>query len=289
MFDSLLTIEIPLDPTIFEVAGLEIAWHGLFTALGVIAGVMLAAFFARRAGYSEDTIYNAALALVIGGIIGARGLFVIENWDRFQDDFSDVFAINTGGISIYGALIGGFIGAVTYSFWAKVPNKWKGADLAALGTTIGMAVGRVGDVINGEHFANTTDWPIGVRYTDADSPSFGREPQHPAVGYELVGDLLIFLVLLSVFRRTGKDGLTFLAWAFLYAAMRLGLSFIRQDDIVWAGLRTAQIIAIVVMVLALAAVVYLVLSPRPKGPTRPERRRLARAERRRATRGGAET
>ncbi|MFQ6019629.1 MAG: prolipoprotein diacylglyceryl transferase [Dehalococcoidia bacterium] len=289
MLSSLLTIEIPLGPTIFEVAGLEITWHGLFTALGVVAGVMVAAFFARRAGYPQEVIYNVSLALVIGGIIGARGLFVIENWDRFQDDFSDVFAVNTGGISLFGALIGGLIGAVAYSFWAKVPNKWRGADLAVLGAIIGMAVGRIGDIINGEHFARATDWAIGVRYTDADSPSFDREPQHLAVGYELVGDLLIFLVLLLVYRRSGRDGLTLLAWAFLYSAMRLGLSFLREDDIVWAGLRTAQIIAIVVMILSVLAFVYLVVIPPPAGPTRAERRRTIRAERRRATRGGAST
>ena len=107
----LLTIKIGLDPTLFELVGVEVTWHGLFTALAVVAGVAAGAVLGRRAGFLEDSIYNVALAMVIGGIIGARGLYVLENWSLFEDDLGDIFAINTGGISIYGALIGGAIGA----------------------------------------------------------------------------------------------------------------------------------------------------------------------------------
>lgn len=289
MLSALLTIEIPLDPNLFRVGGLEVTWHGLFTALGVVAGVALAVFFGRRAGYSEDVIYNISLFLVVGGIIGARALFVIEHWDRFENDLGDIFALNAGGISIYGALIGGTIGALAAAFLWKVPNKWRGADVAALGAIIGMAVGRIGDVINGEHWAQATSLPWGVRYTDADSPGrlnpVGADAAvHPAVAYELLGDLAIFLVMLVVYRRSQRPGFTLLAWAFLYAAMRLGLSFLRFDDIVWAGLRTAQIIAIVVMALVLLTLLYLLTSPPPSGPTRAERRRLTRAQRRRLAR-----
>jgi phosphatidylglycerol:prolipoprotein diacylglycerol transferase len=114
-----LAINIGLDPTIVEIGGIEITWHGLFTALGVIAGVAIATVLGRKAGYSEDTIYNVALALVIGGIIGARALYVIENWSDFEKSLGDIFAINTGGISIYGALIGCAIGAWGYAMIMK--------------------------------------------------------------------------------------------------------------------------------------------------------------------------
>ncbi|MCH6555523.1 MAG: prolipoprotein diacylglyceryl transferase, partial [Chloroflexi bacterium] len=124
----LLTIKIGLDPTLFEVVGLEVTWHGLFTALGVVAGVAMAVFLGRRVGFQEDAIYNVALALVIGGIIGARGLFVLENWSQFEDDLGGIFSINTGGISIYGALIGGTIGAWGYAYITRLPNIPQAAD-----------------------------------------------------------------------------------------------------------------------------------------------------------------
>src|SRR3990172_1616263 len=132
MLSVLLTIKIGIDPVIADVAGVEITWHGLFTALGVIAGVAVSAYLARRAGYAEDTVYNVALALVVGGIIGARALYVVENWSLFKDDLGEMFAINTGGISIYGALIGGTVGAWLYIVLRKVPNVPRGADIAAV-------------------------------------------------------------------------------------------------------------------------------------------------------------
>jgi phosphatidylglycerol:prolipoprotein diacylglycerol transferase len=285
----LLTIKIGLDPELFEVLGLEITWHGLFTAMGVVVGVAVAAAFARRAGYHEDTIYNVALALVIGGIIGARGLYVIENWSLFEDDLGDIFAVSEGGISIYGALIGGTAGAWGYAFLTKVPNIPRGFDIAAMGAILGMAVGRIGCLINGDIFAESTSLPWGVSYTHANSPSFMQEqagelvdpvvvqPQHPAVAYELLGDVAIFLVLVLIYSRVRRDGVTFFSWVLLYGAMRLSVSFLRLDDLVFMGLRTAQIIAIVTMGLAVPAIIYLLRTP-------PQEMRLSRADRRRLIR-----
>lgn len=278
----LLSIDIGLDPKIVEVIGIEITWHGLFTALGVVAGVGVATYFARKEDYPEDMIYNVALFLVIGGIIGARGLYVIENWSDFENDLGDIFALNTGGISIYGALIGGTIGGWLYAYVAKVPNLPRGADIAGLGAIIGMAVGRIGDIINGEHFASDTSLPWGVVYTDPNSPSyihFGPQalPQHPAVAYELIGDLLIFGILLLVYWNVRRAGVTFFAYVFLYGLLRTLVSFLRLDDTILLGLRTAQVIGIIAMPIGLAGMAYLLMNP-------PAAERTSRAQRRRQLR-----
>lgn len=288
-----LAIKIGIDPQIFEIVGLEITWHGLFTALGVVVGVLMAAILARRAGIDDDTIYNAALALVVGGIIGARAMYVLEHLGDFRDDPAEIFAIQTGGISIYGALIGGTLGAAAYAAWRRLPRWGTMADVAAIGAILGMAVGRIGCLMNGDIYGRATDWPIGVVYTHSDSPSYPiysavspELAQHPVTAYEIAGDLLIFALLLFVLRRLFKrDGMIFFAWAFLYSAMRFGISFLRGtdiggfwvgDDLVFAGLRTAQLIALAIMVLTPFAAAYVLTR---RGPARAERRRLARAER----------
>jgi phosphatidylglycerol:prolipoprotein diacylglycerol transferase len=284
MTDALrLSIEIGIDPVILDKWGIEVTWHGLFTALGVIIGVAVATAFARRAGYQEDTIYNVALCLVIGGIVGARALYVIENLSDFKDDPLDIIRVNTGGISIYGALIGGTIGGWLYAFFRKVPNLPRGADIAVMGGILGMAVGRIGDVINGEHFASDTDLPWGVVYTDPNSPSFIRYNgqhivQHPAVAYEMIGDIFIFGILLFIFLRANRSGVTFFAWVFLYGLLRTFVSFLRLDDIVFLGLRTAQLIGIAAMVVGLGGMIYLLRKPAEDGTARAERRRMLRAE-----------
>jgi phosphatidylglycerol:prolipoprotein diacylglycerol transferase len=284
MIDALrLSIEIGIDPVILDKWGIEVTWHGLFTALGVIIGVAVATAFARRAGYQEDTIYNVALCLVIGGIVGARALYVIENLSDFKDDPLDIIRVNTGGISIYGALIGGTIGGWLYAYFRKVPNLPRGADIAVMGGILGMAVGRIGDVINGEHFASDTDLPWGVVYTDPNSPSFIRYNgqhiiQHPAVAYEMIGDIFIFGILLFIFLRANRSGVTFFAWVFLYGLLRTFVSFLRLDDIVFLGLRTAQLIGIAAMVVGLGGMIYLLRKPAEDGTARAERRRMLRAE-----------
>lgn len=284
LMTQLMTIEIPFGPNLFDIGGLEISWHGVFTAIGVIVGVAISAYFALRAGISEDHTYNIALAVVVGGIIGARALYVMENWDRFDNDPADIFAINTGGISIYGALIGGALVAWGYALLARVPNIPVAADVASLGGIVGMAIGRIGDIINGEHYAKATSLPWGLKYTDVSSPGF-RHPlgagvvTHPAVAYELLADLAIFALLLVIFSRSKRPGVTFFTWAILYSAARLGISFLRLDDTVLAGLRMAQVVAIIVLAISVPALIYL-LRRRPEGPTRAERRREARSGRR---------
>lgn len=279
----LLSIEIGIDPQIFNIIGIEVTWHGLFTALGVVVGVAIATYFGRKQGYPEDMIYNVALFLVIGGIIGARGLYVIENWSIFDDDLGKIFALNTGGISIYGALIGGAIGAWSFAYITKVPNLPRGADIAGMAAIVGMAVGRLGDIINGEHFSDETSLPWGLVYTNLNSPSyvqFGPNAlaQHPAVAYELIGDLLIFGMLLLVYFYVRRAGVTFFAFVFLYGLLRTFVSFLRLDDTVFLGLRTAQVVGIIAMPIGLAGIAYLLRSrPQQERESRAQRRRLVRA------------
>jgi phosphatidylglycerol:prolipoprotein diacylglycerol transferase len=277
---SFLTIEIGLDPNIGEVAGLTISWHGLFTALGVIAGFLIAAYFGRRSGISEDDIYNLGLAVIIGGIVGARVLYVAENHSRFEDDWTEVFAINAGGISIYGALLGAMVLGFAYGIWKKLAL-WRAADAVAMGTIVGMAVGRIGDIINGEHFATASSWPIAVTYTDPDSPGFGRPPSHLAVGYEMAADMIIFGIMLAMWRfwPGRRDGFIFVTFFFLYGALRLGVSFLRDDAIILGGLRMAQLVAIGGMALAIAIAAYLMLPKR--SPDRAARRRALRQQQQR--------
>ena len=274
MTNVLLSIKIGLDPTIVKFAGLDITYHGLFTALGVIIGVAISAWLARKLAYPEDMIYNVALALVIGGIVGARGLYVIEHWSMFHHDLGKMFAINTGGISIYGGLVGGAVSAWSYAMITKVPNIPRGADIAGIGAIVGMAVGRIGDIINGEHYAKTTSLPWGVLYTNVNSPSFGRAAQHPAVAYEMIGDLVIFFILLVVYFRVPRAGVTFFTYVLLYAVLRTAVSFLRLDNEVFLGLRTAQLIGIATMLPAIVMIGYLLRTP-------PAAERRARSARRR--------
>jgi phosphatidylglycerol:prolipoprotein diacylglycerol transferase len=248
-------IKIGIDPEIAHFGGLLLTWHGVFTAIGIALGVWVAVKMAARAGFIEDVSYTVALVGVPTGIIGARALFVIENHSMFAGRLLDIFRINEGGISIYGALIGGVLGGLAYGVWQRLPIR-AGLDAAAFGMVLGQGIGRIGDIINGEHFAKTTDLPWAVIYTHANSPSFGRAPQQPAVAYEFLGDLLIFGLLFLLWRFYKRDGLVFFSYAFLYSAMRMGTSALRLDNQVLWEFKMAQLVAMGVIAISILGFAY---------------------------------
>jgi phosphatidylglycerol:prolipoprotein diacylglycerol transferase len=228
----LLKITIPGSGKIAEVGPFELTWHGVFTAVGIAAGVYLGAWLARRQGFTEDDAYSIALVGVPMGIIGARAMWVLENHESIGP-WSDVFRVNEGGITVFGAVIGGVLGAVIYGAARRLPIM-RGLDAAAFGLLLGMAIGRIGDLINGEHWSRQTSLWWGVAYSHIESPGWSRlqTPVHPATTYELIGDLLIIGIISFVFAKTWRNrpGITFFTGLVLYSAMRFGVSYLRLDS-----------------------------------------------------------
>lgn len=226
-----LTIEIGMDPTITEIGPFELTWHGLFTAVGILLGFLFASRFIRRISISEDDAFSIMLVGTITGIIGARAMFVLENREQFEGQWLDVLRINEGGITIYGAIIGGILGAVVYGIIRGLPVL-RGLDVGGMGLILGMAIGRIGDLINGEHIAKASGLPWAVEYTNPGSPSWQLGPTHPATTYEMIGDLLILGIMLLIFLRIGmsRPGIAFFTGVVLYSAMRFGVSYLRVDS-----------------------------------------------------------
>lgn len=259
-------INIGINPVLIDTGGFELTWHGLFTAVGIALGVWLAVRLARQARIAEDDAMSIAVVSVLSGIIGARLLWVLEHTDQIGS-VGDVFALTDGGISIYGAMIGGVLGGFLYVTLFK-PNfpKWLALDVAAPGMILGQAIGRFGDFVNGEHFANASELPWAFRYTHPltdgpwSSPAIdgwfrgsrgfdGEAPVavHPvAGGYEPILDFMI-LGGLFLLRRMGVGaGWGFTFYVFAYAVVRGSLSLLRTDEAAIAGALTVpQLLAIV--------------------------------------------
>jgi phosphatidylglycerol:prolipoprotein diacylglycerol transferase len=292
---DLLSINIGMDPNVGEIFGLLITWHGVFTAVGIVAGVWLAVRIAttERVGIDADTAYTIGMVVVFCGLIGARALYVIENYGDSPniDSFVDIFRITEGGISIYGAIIGGALGGWAYGLKNKLRSA-AGADAAAFGMLLGLGVGRIGDIINGEHFAKVSDLPWAVTYSHPNSPAFFREAMHPAVAYEMLGDFVILGVLALMWRLQPKSGVIFTSAFLLYAVMRFAVSFLRLDsEEPLLGLSTPQLVSIGVLIVGLPLLAFFLKREEPEyqaslSPAERARRNMSRAERRRRLRTG---
>ena len=291
MLDVVAAIDININPEIFS-GGFSLTWHGLFTAVGIAAGVWLALRYTKRIGIPEDDGMAVALVAVLSGIVGARLLWVLEHTDQIGN-VGDIFAVTDGGIPVYGAMIGGALGGFLYvTFFRKGFPVWMALDAAAPGMLLGQTVGRIGDVINGEHFAKASDLSWAFRYThpntdgpwaaivDGQVPAVGTWSRgqigqlgegavavHPvAGGYEPILDLILFGSLLLLWR-TGRvrHGWVFITYVVGYAVIRGTLALLRTDeqDVV-ASLSVPQLLAILTTAAAGWMAYYLWKHPQPR-------------------------
>ena len=274
------SISIGINPNLFSAGGFTLSWHGVFTFLAVVAAVFLVVRWARREGMDVDCVYSASMWAIIGGVIGARALHVIDFWGEiYQHDIGQIFSVWAGGIAIFGAISGGFVGGSLYllirnsalfmAIWrpfspifgqphkANLPRIGHLADVTAPALLVAMAIGRIGDIINGEHFASATNLPWGVIYTHPDSPGLGRPPTHPAVAYELLFDIALLAVLWPLRDRLRPRGMFFALYGCTYSIGRFFLSFMREEfNVYFGGLNEAQIAALIVIVITVPILVW---------------------------------
>lgn len=196
---------------------------------------------------------------ILGGIVGARLLHVLDNWEIYAQTPARILLINEGGIALYGAILGG---SLTGYVAARVLRLEAGpiADLAAPGLLVGQAIGRIGDIINGEHLSIRSSLPWGVMYLHPDSPG-SRFPVEPAVGYELLWDLVVLGMLLFLRPRLRVAGTIYWSYLLLYSLGRFLISFLRLDPIRVAGLQISQLVALIAFYAAVFWVVRLARRP----------------------------
>ena len=302
----LLAIRIGIDPDMIHIGAFNLTWHGFLTFIAVALAVFLVARWGKQQGLVVDSVYNIATWCILGGIIGSRALHVIDLWDFYQDNPARIIQIWSGGVTIYGAVLGGFVGGSGYilirnhprflALWSKlfrgatlepapIPSVGRLADIAAPAMLIGMAVGRVGDIINGEHFAKASDLPWAFVYTHPQIQSLyannllnSLSPSHPAIVYEILLDIAVLGVVLAVRDRLRPYGMTFALYLGLYSLGRFFISFLRLDKD-WAfGLNEAQLVAIIVMGITIPLLAFKAQFLKVGGP-RAARRRAAASER----------
>jgi phosphatidylglycerol:prolipoprotein diacylglycerol transferase len=138
---------------------------------------------------------------------------------------------------------------------------------------IGLAIGRIGDVINGEHHGTPTTAPWGVQYVNPDTLGEPGKVVHPEVAYEMILTLGLLVILLPFHQRLKArlpDGVLGLIYYALYATGRFFLSFYRTDPSVFLGLRQAQLASALMVAIAGVLIPYLLYRARRAGAARDE-------------------
>ena len=264
----MITIDIGVDPIIARLGGFELGWHGIFTAVAVLAGVWLALHLAARRGISTDLVASIATWSVVGGIVGARVFHVLDHLPTYLQDPLSALAVWQGGIAVYGAFIGGLV-AGGIAAWRARADVWRLLDIAAPAMLAGQAIGRLGCLSNGDAWganASGCRFCLAVRYTNQDDLLPHDLLGVPTYAYPLyeIGAELVLLFGLWLFRDRlrARPGMTFLVASIGYGAIRFVLSFLRQETIVVIGLQEAQLVAVVTTAIAALILVWRLRSPR---------------------------
>lgn len=256
-----LAIVIDLNPNILRIGGLLITWHGVFAVLGIVAAARLGFLLLDREKTDLKNGGDLLFWTVVLGLIGARLLYVWENWRLFENgQWLRAFALNEGGISQWGGLFGAIIGAYIWCWRSKI-SFWKILDAGGAGAMIGLTIGRIGDVINGEHHGTPTTVPWGVEYVNPNTLGQPGLVVHPEVAYEMVLCLAILALVLPFHERLKRrlpDGILGLTYFGLYALGRFFLSYFRADMQIVFGLRQAQLASALMVAIAIIAIPILI-------------------------------
>ncbi|MFH1906052.1 MAG: prolipoprotein diacylglyceryl transferase [Chloroflexota bacterium] len=251
-------VTITIDPFIFSIGHFALRWYSLIVVTAIVVGVWLTAREAERKGFKKGDIYDAAMWIILGGLVGARLFHVLDHW-------SDVFAANPisalyiweGGLAIWGALAGGLL-TMAILAWRKGWRLSSLLDAAAPGVVLAQAVGRVACVITGDAMGKPTTGPFGFAYTNPNAmvPELGVY-YTPMPVYEIIVNLGIFVLLWQLRKRRWPDGMLFLVYLSLYSLERLLLGFTSSYRIIAWGMTQSQIVALIGLAVALPAIILL--------------------------------
>lgn len=249
-----------------DIGPLEVSPHGIGIALGYLAGAQLMVRRAKRfGGPDENDIWNALFWALIGAMIGARVGYVLGHVSEVTDggdDILGIFRVWEGGISLLGGITGGLLIALPYVIRKKM-GFWRMVDLAAPGLALGIVIGRIGDLMIGDHLGEPTNFFLGWRCLGSEGepplpadtyltlldsgqpPSLGcyNLTLHQTAIYDFFSTLLLLGVLLWVGRRVRKPGLMAILFVLWYGTVRMITDFLRVDQR-YFGLTGSQLLSL---------------------------------------------
>jgi phosphatidylglycerol---prolipoprotein diacylglyceryl transferase len=276
---------------------LAVSPHGIGIAVGYLAGAWWMVREGRKRGLDDERVGSILLWALVGAIVGARFFYVLGHLDDY-DSFRDMIAIWEGGISLVGGIFGAM--AFAYPIMRRYGYRFlQVMDSAAIGLAFGIMIGRIGDLVIGDHLGKPTDFFLGWAYRGGILPGPWREvapgqwtapleggysetltregarlfqgqelvAQGPGIHQTALYDLFIagalFLFLLWLNRRPRREGILILAFGIWYGAGRILTDFLRIDKTWLFGLTGSQWAAVGVIAISLLVLLRFALRPLP--------------------------
>ena len=227
-----------MHPVLFHIGDLPISTYGTLLALGFVSGAALSASLAPRIKASPLLIVELCCWLAIGGSLGSRVFFALQNWDEVVARPTVFFELWRGGAVWYGGLIGGVIALVSYRSltrsklrpWSQSQSLWDLGDVVIPAVSLSHIFGRLGCFSAGCCWGrHARDLPWAVSFPQESRCAVPGVPLHPSQLYEAAGELLVLTLLLVVWKRRSFSGQVFLTYFLSYPMLRLLVEPFRGD------------------------------------------------------------
>lgn len=250
------------DPAITTTVIGAIYWYGAVYSLGFL-GVFLWFWFRREVrGMSEADVFTLSILFAAGVMIGGRAFdILVYEFDYYRERPWASLNWWEGGMASHGVLLGGLVATTVFA-------RLRGLSLVALldevvvpGAFL-LAIGRLGNFIEGGVIGSPTTMPWGFIYPDLDGA------RHPVALYESAKNFVILPILIWAIRRWPPGrGVVMSLFVFLYAGLRFAVDLFRDYEAAWLGIGTGQVFNLVMAAAGLAMLVRTLRRPRPVPPS----------------------
>ncbi len=231
-----IIINSPQNPIFFHIFNYPIRYYGIIMSLAIFCGIFLSEYLIKlkHSNKTLEIFQDSIPFSIIFSIIGARIFYVLGSFEYYFQNKKEIIMINHGGMSIFGGIIFGIFAILIYAKIKQV-KFFKFADFYALVFPLCQAIGRFGNFFNQEAYGRPTDGVIKLFIDKAHRIEgfYNTDYYHPAFLYESILDLVIFAILLLIYKKSdkAKNGTIFASYLIFYGIIRLFIENIRIDSV----------------------------------------------------------
>ena len=254
----------------FSVLGFDITIYGILMAVSLLIGLGMILLCARWQKLNLNLCLGASISALVGGVIGGRLYYIAFSWSQFSGKSWKILCdIRSGGMSIYGAILGGVLVAALFCRLSRT-SFWKMADIVCMGLLSGQIIGVWGNFFNREAFGEYTDslFAMGLPMDSVQKSAVTKLMKqhlvtfrdmdyiqvHPLFFYESIWCLFLLLVILAIRRRKRFDGELFMRYLAGYGLGRFFFEWMRTDKLCFPGTKVG-------ISLVISAALFLIFAP----------------------------
>lgn len=240
----------------FYIGNFAIKYYSVIMFCAIFAGSVLSCIMAKKyyKTVSVEKFLDVLPVVILSAILGARLYYVLLDLDYYSQHLIEILAIQKGGISIHGALLGGFTGGFLWIKKHHLPL-WTYADVFAYGVCLGQIIGRLGNYFNIEAFGRpcyfSKNLCLYIPEYKRPFEFFNVEYFHPTFLYESIWNIFVLLLLIFIVRKLAKniEGIVFFSYLILYSIGRFFIEGVRLDSVLSVGtIHIAQLVSLVFIV-----------------------------------------